>query len=149
MIGFRSRKILWTRGTSLRGELFGEVARPVRVVAEGNGRVKGQSLQRDDAKQGREGFARLWHLADARLVASNEIVEELQSLSVGTVSDDDCKQVDLLGHELAHGRKRDSLVLRARVNDDENGRGARVDDDIVEEVVHDVAESEALAVQVA
>ena len=133
---------------SLRRELFCQVAGPVWVVPQGDRRVIGQSLEGHDTEEGGKCLTRLRHILDARLIASDEFREEVASFRVLAVRDDDGEKVDLIGHQLAHGGERDSFVDVQRVKDDKDGGHARVELHVVEEIVGDVGDAEALAVQV-
>lgn len=69
----------------------------------------------------------------------------LRVLAVGNDNRDD---VHLASLQLAHRGESDLLVLRCRVENDEHSGHSRVDLEVVEQVVRDRGDGEALAVQV-
>ena len=85
---------------------------------------------------------------DAILITSAELGEESAGLSVDTVRDDNCMKIDLACHELAHRVDSDLLVARLTVQDDKNCRHSLVDLSVVEQVVGNARDGEALAVKV-
>jgi len=85
---------------------------------------------------------------DATLITIAELSEEVATFTVLAVRHDDGEEVHLTILHLFHCRDLDALVLRSRVEDDENRRHARVDFRVGKQIVGNTGRCEALAVQV-
>ena len=85
---------------------------------------------------------------DTRVIATAELREEVACFGILAVRDDNREQVDLIEHEFAHGSECDAFIHDQRVENHEDGRHAWVQLHVVKEVVRDVRDAEALAVQV-
>lgn len=127
---------------SLSGQLLSEVSGPVRVIAKCDCRIICKSLQRDNELQSWERGSRPLNLEDL-LLRSCELRKELRIL---TISDDNWEDVYVVGLKFAHDV--DSWGFRIFEHDKDAWDRLLSRVDIPKEIVANVLDWEALAVQV-